>query len=287
MIISKIIESFDYDKIFENENYPGKIPPHMFKSKIENFKKLYGDILNTSEHEDLENENTNIITIDEEDRYSICSYLSDVFSDVKPIMISDVSDISEISHISEIPEISETECIQDLSKTEIIEKQNKEIKELKKIAYSKKSQNLTNFIDALNRYCPESLEKKIVIINYSKNINFPITTDDLDMLSTEDIENIYKTIENIKRYKSSFNFSTIIIRLIFVLVERILVDVLKFDNFKNISQDITEEFIDLKCKTTKDFINSNVIVPSYPFIDIGIQICSKIIQKQIGISDLF
>ncbi|CCU55509.1 viral membrane formation (Cop-A11R) [Adoxophyes honmai entomopoxvirus 'L'] len=312
MHISKLIDSDDTSDIFNNDNYPGKIQKHLFSIKIENYKMLYNYLNNNESYNIEECDNDDNYNIEEENNDLVydeksfvnnsyvvddhidnkesdkSSYFSDYVSDIKIINDSsnkDKNDIVEIKYVND--KIENNNIIKDLSKSEIIKKQDEEIVELKKIAKAvKKSENLNIFIEKLNMYGNEIINKKHVIINFAKTINLQLNLIDLQNLDIKDINDMYNIIENIKIKKNSYNFSNTLIRLIFVLIEKILVDILKLNVFRNISNDITDDFIELKCKSTKNFINKNTLIPEYPFIDIIIQICNTTIGKYVNISSI-
>ncbi|CCU56378.1 viral membrane formation (Cop-A11R) [Mythimna separata entomopoxvirus 'L'] len=317
MTVSKLIEFNNNDvDIFDNENYPGKIAKHMFPTKIENFKIMY-KYLNNEENNIIEEEydedyisncssvDKNISTLYENNYYEpekIKSDINDLYNDnndknyisnqssyFEEDDISDVNIINNYNNNIDNTNIKKNDSnlynnIKDLSKTEIIKQQNEEISELKKIAKTAKmSANLDKFMERLKMPVNNIYSKKIMIINYAKSINLPLLLEDLENLDYKDIEDMYNIIENVKSNKNSYNFTNLLIKFIFVGIEKILVDILKWDVFKEISNNIDDDFIELQCKTTKNFINSYVVIPSYPFMDILIQIFNRIVYKYISI----
>ncbi|BAO49502.1 virion membrane formation [Alphaentomopoxvirus acuprea] len=309
-----------YENLYTNENYPGYIPEHIKEDKIAEYKKLYEyicmdpfnidniienetkyDEFNKSEPDDytyisllFENNNVSQTTSIENKNDHISEVASSILynEDDDQDSINNEPILSNKSPISNTydkdPKTMITQEITEESVNAIIKNQNKEIKRLNKELYTinKKSENINKFLEALNNFCPESLEKKTLIINYSRSINFPLSTYDLEMLNIDEIDNIYNMINNIKRYKSSFNFSSLVIKLSFILVEKLLVEYLKIDIFKDISKDINDEFINSKCSSTKNFINTYAKIPEYPFIDIAIQIFTRALEKQIGLNNI-
>ncbi|CCU55756.1 viral membrane formation (Cop-A11R) [Choristoneura biennis entomopoxvirus] len=315
MHISKLIENENSTYIFNNDNYPGKIQKHLFPTKIENYKMLYSylnnnDYYNTDDNQedlisncssihkdigklyqeeeyiqdnsfiDYNNDNNISIIVENHINDNIESKKSSYFSDYMP----DINIINNKSKNTTSINVhkSNHDNIKDLSKTEIIKKLNNENSELKKKVKSMvRSDNLNELMKNLNMSGNEIINKKYVIINYARNIGITIPLSDFEILDLTEIEDMYNIIENIKIKKNSYDISNTIIKLIFTCIEKFLVETLHFNLFIDISQGITEDYIESKCKTTKNFISTNISVPEYPFIDILLQIVYKIIGNYV------
>jgi hypothetical protein len=333
MIISKLITDDDnYDEIYKNDNYPGKISSHMEKINLDNYKTLYSyldkyDVDNIIINDNEKNidicdidANDNPVIFDEFD-YDINNNIDEEHEkDDTLISFSDIIDSADINnamtndniigfensthsscfsitesemsviHKTDIKKSNESdklltaESIKELSKTEIIKNKEQEIIDLKKklIKSDNISENLNIFIQKLGIHTKNTLYKKRVIVNYSKDIKHPIDPAELDDIESDKLDEIYRVIENINKNKSSVNLSTLLLQLIFKIIEKFLVDGLNLDIFKGISEEITSDFIEIDCEATSKFINDNINIPSYPFVDIFIKLLAKIAHKNIS-----
>ncbi|AAG02844.1 hypothetical protein AMV138 [Betaentomopoxvirus amoorei] len=319
MHVSKLVEDNNVIDIYNNENYPGKIQKHLFPTKIENYKMLYNYLNNDEfsiveecqedlisncssinndigisklyEEECMENNiliddsvNNNEIKISIEDHNIIPSKKSSYFTDYMPeINIIENNNVNEkLKNVINVIEPNQ-DTIKDLSKTEIIKKLNNENSELKKKVKSmEKSENLNELMKKLNMCGNELINKKYVIINYAKTLGISLPLIDFEILDIKEIEEMYDIIETIKIKKNSYDISNTVIRLIFSGIEKILVSTLNLNIFIDISKEITEDYIETKCKATKNFISNNISVPEYPFIDILLQIIYKIIGNYVN-----
>ncbi|AAC97784.1 hypothetical protein MseVgp151 [Melanoplus sanguinipes entomopoxvirus] len=308
MIISKVeYENINNNNVdLENDsNYPGYYPEFFKEQYINNVQELYTEPDNSNTNtiisklipidDDIEDNNDELNKLFDETIYNNenndndndnVNYNTSV-SITKSNKSSKSSIKTEINIFNEQNTKSsqftkKTSPIRPPSNTELLKQLKDENKKLKKQQYkTSKSKNMQLLISKLNGFCEQSLNKKKEILNFAIKQDITLSIDDFKYMDEDEIEEIYQLIKNINIHKQSFNTSMIIIKLIFVCIEKCLVDVFKLTEFKNMVSVITDEFIDNKCNTTKTFINNYVSTPNIPFMDIGIQIVG------IGIKNYF
>lgn len=312
MTISKVEYENNSIKLENDSNYPGYYPEFFKDQYINNIQELYNEsdnsISNTNTiisklipiDDEIEDNNDELNKLFDETIYNTTCENNESINiindndnndNISKPSSSKSSKKSSIKYETNIFNNNNTEVSQYTKKTspirppsnsELVQQLKDENIKLKKQQYkNNKSKNMQLLISKLNGFCEQSLNKKKEILNFAVKQDIALTIDDFKYMDEDEIEEIYQLVKTINIHKQSFNTSMIIIKLIFVCIEKCLVDVFKLTEFKNMVSVITDEFIDSKCNTTKTFINNYVSTPNIPFMDIGIQIIG------IGIKNYF
>ncbi|AAW23557.1 hypothetical protein mO168R [Vaccinia virus] len=149
---------------------------------------------------------------------------------------------------------------------------------------TKSSDNLDNFTKILfgkTPYKSTEVNKRIAIVNYANLNGSPLSVEDLDVCSEDEIDRIYKTI---KQYHESRKRKIIVTNVIIIVINIIEQALLKlgFEEIKGLSTDITSEIIDVEIGDDCDAVASKLGIGNSPVLNIVLFIL-KIFVKRIKI----
>ncbi|CCD83282.1 virion formation [Squirrelpox virus] len=122
------------------------------------------------------------------------------------------------------------------------------------------------------------VNRRLVIVNYATINNVPLTVEDLDDCSEEEITRMYTTI---KRYHESRKRKVIVTNMIIVIVnvlEHVLVR-LGFDGARGMSADVTTEIIDLEIGEDCEAIASSMGICNNPVLNILLFMVKILIRR--------
>ncbi|AOP31608.1 viral membrane formation protein [Skunkpox virus] len=149
---------------------------------------------------------------------------------------------------------------------------------------TKSSDNLDNFTRILfgkTPYKSTEVNKRIAIVNYANLNGSPLSVEDLDVCSEDEIDRIYKTI---KQYHESRKRKIIVTNVIIIVINIIEQALLKlgFEEIKGLSADVTSEIIDVEIGDDCDAVASKLGIGNSPVLNIVLFIL-KIFVKRIKI----
>ncbi|AOP31819.1 viral membrane formation protein [Volepox virus] len=149
---------------------------------------------------------------------------------------------------------------------------------------AKSSDNLDNFTRILfgkTPYKSTEVNKRIAIVNYANLNGSPLSVEDLDVCSEDEIDRIYKTI---KQYHESRKRKIIVTNVIIIVINIIEQALLKlgFEEIKGLSADVTSEIIDVEIGDDCDAVASKLGIGNSPVLNIVLFIL-KIFVKRIKI----
>ncbi|AEN03703.1 nonstructural protein [Yokapox virus] len=142
------------------------------------------------------------------------------------------------------------------------------------------SDNLENFTKILFGKTPKDSEinKRIAIVNYANLNGSPLSVEDLEVCSEEEIDKIYKTI---KQYHESRKRKIIVTNVIIIainIIEQVLIK-LGFEEIKGLSTDITSEIIDVEIGDDCDAVASKLGIGNSPVLNITLFIIKLFIRR--------
>ncbi|AST09321.1 nonstructural protein [Murmansk poxvirus] len=142
------------------------------------------------------------------------------------------------------------------------------------------SDNLENFTKILFGKTPKDSEinRRIAIVNYANLNGSPLSVEDLDVCSEEEIDRIYKTIKQYHESRKRKIIVTNVIIIVINIIEQVLIK-LGFDEIKGLSTDITSEIIDVEIGDDCDAVASKLGIGNSPVLNIVLFILKLFIKR--------
>nr|WGO62728.1 hypothetical protein [Wadden Sea poxvirus] len=156
-----------------------------------------------------------------------------------------------------------------------------EIVTLKKQKNTYNSSNLDNFTQILFgkvQHKINDVNKRMVIVNYANLNNSPLTIEDLEVCSDEEIDRIYKTIKQYHENRKRKIIVTNMIIIIINILEQILLK-LGLDDIKGLSNDVTSEIIDVEIGDDCEAIANKMGIGNSPTLNIILFILKLFIKR--------
>ncbi|AST09523.1 Viral membrane formation [NY_014 poxvirus] len=142
------------------------------------------------------------------------------------------------------------------------------------------SDNLENFTKILFGKTPKDSEinRRIAIVNYANLNGSPLSVEDLDVCSEDEIDRIYKTIKQYHESRKRKIIVTNVIIIVINIIEQVLIK-LGFDEIKGLSTDITSEIIDVEIGDDCDAVASKLGIGNSPVLNIVLFILKLFIKR--------
>ncbi len=156
-----------------------------------------------------------------------------------------------------------------------------EIITLKKQRTTTNSNNLDNFTKILFSKTPHNVKevnKRVVIVNHANLNNVPLSIEDLENCSDEEIDRMYRTIKQYHENRKRKIVITNAIIIIINILEQVLVK-LGFDDIKGLSSDVTSEIIDVEIGDDCEVIADKIGIGNNPIINIALFIVKIFVRR--------
>uniref|UniRef100_A0AAU7E2Q2 Uncharacterized protein n=1 Tax=Rousettus bat poxvirus TaxID=3141933 RepID=A0AAU7E2Q2_9POXV len=143
------------------------------------------------------------------------------------------------------------------------------------------SDNLVNFTNILFNKNPlrgASVNKRVVIVNYASMNHVPLTVEDLEDCSDDEIDNMYRTI---KQYHEVRKQKIIVTNFIIILVNVLEQALLKvgIEDIKGLGAEVTSELIDVEIGDDCEQIAHRLGISNNPVLNITLFIVKLFIKR--------
>ncbi|AQY16687.1 MC114 [Molluscum contagiosum virus subtype 2] len=143
------------------------------------------------------------------------------------------------------------------------------------------SDNLANFTKLLFQKNPAragSVNKRVVIVNYASMNQVPLALEDLEGVSDEEVDSMYRTIRQYHEVRKKKIVVTNFIIIVINVLEQLLLK-LGFDDIKGLSSEVTSELIDVEIGDDCEQIATRLGISNNPALNITLFIVKLFIRR--------
>nr|WQH58060.1 MAG: MC114R [Molluscum contagiosum virus] len=143
------------------------------------------------------------------------------------------------------------------------------------------SDNLANFTKLLFQKNPAragTVNKRVVIVNYASMNQVPLALEDLEGVSDEEVDSMYRTIRQYHEVRKKKIVVTNFIIIVINVLEQLLLK-LGFDDIKGLSSEVTSELIDVEIGDDCEQIATRLGISNNPALNITLFIVKLFIRR--------
>ncbi|QGN68109.1 viral membrane formation protein [Equine molluscum contagiosum-like virus] len=156
-----------------------------------------------------------------------------------------------------------------------------EVATLRKRRAARGSDNLTNFTNILFNKNPlrgAAVNKRMVIVNYASMNQVPLSVEDLEDCSDDEIDHMYKTIKQYHEVRKKKLIVTNFIIIVINVLEQVLLR-LGFEDIKGLSAEVTSELIDVEIGEDCEQIATRLGISNNPALNIALFVVKLFIRR--------